>query len=63
MKKISAVRQFTNKLLDAIDEGALDPMVVLTAALGYMSEADVEDMCVSNGFMEDEEEELDEDAD
>ena len=43
-------REYTNKLLDAIDAGIIDPRDVLSAALSYMTEADVKDMCEVNEF-------------
>lgn len=57
-------RKTTAKLLELVEQGVLDPMSVLEAALDYMSEDDVEDMAWSNQFLsEDEEEESDEDED
>ena len=53
-------REFTNKLLEAVDDGIIDPRDALTAALSYMSESEVKDMCAVNEFFayeEDEEEE------
>jgi hypothetical protein len=52
-------REFTNKLLEAVDEGLIDPSYALAAALSYMSEAEVKDMCDVNEFFfyEDEDEE------
>ena len=38
------VRQYTNKLLEYIEEGAIDKDFVITACLKYMSEDDVKDM-------------------
>lgn len=56
----SLTRRTTNKLLEMIDEGALDPQVVVEACLNYMSEADVTDMAYSNELLEDEEDEEEE---
>ncbi len=60
-------RQYTNKLLELIEEGILDAETVLRSALCYMSESDVQDMAESEGFVEvedeDEEEEDDESDD
>jgi hypothetical protein len=53
-------REYTNKLLELIEEGVLDTETVLNACLSYMSEADVQDMAESNYFIEEEEEEEDE---
>jgi hypothetical protein len=50
-------RQATNKLLEMIDEGIINPLTALEAALCYMSEDDVADMCRCNDFFQEEEEE------
>jgi len=58
---MSNFRKYTNKLVDAMKEGTLDAETVALAALGYMSEDDVKDMCNCNDFLfQDEEEEEDE---
>lgn len=44
-------RKVTNQILELIDEGVLDPQVVLEACLGYMSEADVEEMARINDML------------
>jgi hypothetical protein len=54
-------REFTNKLLEAVDEGLVDPRYALAAALSYMSEAEVKDMCHVNQFFFYEDEDEDED--
>lgn len=41
-------RETTNKILELVEEGALDPMDVLVMALKYMSEEDVTDMARCN---------------
>lgn len=56
-----AFREYTRKLLEAIQEGMIDRDTVITAALQHMSEAEVRDMCEANGFFEEEEEEDGED--
>ncbi len=43
-------RQNTNKLLELIDEGLLDPKEVLSAALNWHSDSDVGEMAVANEF-------------
>jgi hypothetical protein len=53
-------RQYTNQLLQMIDDGILDTETVLRSCLCYMSEADVQDMAESEGFIEEEEEEEEE---
>jgi hypothetical protein len=55
-----AFREYTIKLLEAIQEGLIDRDTVITAALQHMSEAEVRDMCESEGWFDAEE---DEDAD
>ena len=44
-------REYTNKLLDAIEEGLLSPQAVVEMALTYMSESDVEDMMRVNDLL------------
>lgn len=53
-------REYTNRVLELIEDGALDPMTVVKEALAYMSEADVEDMASCAGWVEDEDEDEDE---
>jgi len=57
-------REYTNKLLDAIEEGLLSPQAVVEMALTYMSESDVEDMMRVNDLLYylDAEDEEDEDS-
>lgn len=52
-------RQATNRLLEMVDEGLLDRDTVIMAAVKYMSEDEVADMCHINGFFEDEDEDED----
>ena len=57
-------REYTNAVLDAVEEGVLDKDQVILACLKYMSEDDVKDMVRCNDFLpwlEDDEEEEDED--
>jgi hypothetical protein len=49
---MNRIREYTNRILEAIDEGILSRDVVIQACLNYMSEADVKDMCESEGFFE-----------
>jgi hypothetical protein len=53
-------RQYTNQLLEMIDNEILDAETVLRSCLSYMSEAEVQDMAESEGFIEEEDEEEDE---
>jgi hypothetical protein len=50
-------RKVTNQLLELIENGVLDPQVVLGYCLSYMSEADVADMAHVNDHDDEEEEE------
>jgi hypothetical protein len=47
-----SVRYWTNELLAAVEDGNLDGTQVLKACLGYMSEADVKDLCSGEGYDE-----------
>ena len=49
------IREYTCKLLEAVDEGIIDAKAALEAALVYMSESSVKDMCEVNCFFEYEE--------
>ena len=46
------IREFTNKLLEAVDENIIDPREALLSALNWMSESDVKKMCEANCFFE-----------
>jgi hypothetical protein len=41
-------REATNKVLELVDEGLLNPRDVLLMALKWMSEDDVKEMCKAN---------------
>jgi hypothetical protein len=41
-------RPWTNKVLEAMNEGVLHPEWVATICLGWLSEADVKEMCQAN---------------
>lgn len=45
-------REYTNELLELIEQGLLDKDTVILACLKYMSEADVQDMMEINEFHE-----------
>ena len=49
------VREYTNKIYEAIEEEWLDKDCVINACLGYMSEDDVKEMCWKNCLFEGEE--------
>jgi hypothetical protein len=42
------MREYTNRLLEMIEEDLLDPIKVVEMCLNYMSEDEVKDMCQSN---------------
>ena len=44
-------REYTNKLLDAIEQGLLTPQAVVEMALTYMSEDEVHDMMRVNDLL------------
>jgi hypothetical protein len=46
-----------------IEDGIIDAKEVAQACLSYMSEAEVEDLCISEGYIEEEEEEEEEEED
>ena len=48
-------RQYTNRLLEMIEEGIIDKDTVINAFCSYMSESDVRDLCEREGFIEEEE--------
>jgi len=50
-------RKVTNKLLEMMDDGIIDPQALAQACLQYMSEDDVADMASSNEFLVEEDEE------
>jgi hypothetical protein len=49
-------REYTKKLLEAVNEGLLDKDTVLLACLDAMSESEVAYMCDANNFFEHEDE-------
>lgn len=53
-------RQYTNKLLEMIEEGLLDKDTVIMDCVKYMSEDDVKDMMECNEFLLEEEQEEEE---
>lgn len=61
------MREYTNRLLEMIEEDMLDPTKIVEMCLNYMSEDEVKDMCQSNDLSDymfgDEEDEDDTDDD
>jgi len=56
---MSNTRKITNKLLEMVEEGVLDPQALAEACLLYMSESDVADMAHINELIFEEEDEED----
>ena len=57
-------RENTNKLLDLVDEGVLDPIQVLKAALSWHEDLDVGKMAEANEFfLDNDDDEEDEEED
>ena len=54
-------REYTNKLLEMVEDGLLDRDAVIMACVKYMSESDVLDMMECNEFILEEDEDEDED--
>jgi hypothetical protein len=50
-------REYTNRLLEMVEDGLLDRDNVIMACVKYMSESDVQDMMECNEFIDSEEEE------
>ena len=50
------MRKETNRLLDMIEEGLIDPHAVADMCLAYMSEDDVADMMRANDLLDEEDE-------
>ena len=48
---MSDVREYTNLLLEMVDEGLLDKDNVIMACVKYMSEDDVQDMMEHNDYV------------
>lgn len=46
--QLFGARKYTNRLLEMVEEGLLSADDVLTMAVSYMSESEVEDMCDAN---------------
>ena len=57
------MRDATNKILEMVEEGILNPTAVLRSCLIYMSEYDVADMAECEGYISAEDDEDDEDDD
>lgn len=51
--KVNDMREYTNKLLDMIEDGLIDSKSVVLMCLSYMSEDEVQDMMVDNDLVYD----------
>ena len=49
---MSETRRETRRLLEMVDEGAMDPMMALHMCLDWMDEAEVADMMSGNNLTE-----------
>jgi len=56
-------RQYTNKMLEAVEEGLLDRDQVILACLKWMTDRDVQLMAKANEFLEEDKEDDDADKD
>lgn len=56
---MSEVRKYSNKFLEMVERGLLDPVEAVRMCVKWMSEDDVKEMCKANeiGLEEDEEDE------
>lgn len=45
-------RPYTNKLIEAMDAGLLDPVDIAISALSWMSEDDVKHFCQANDWID-----------
>lgn len=45
-------RQYTNKLIELINDGLLDPNTIVSMCVNYMSEQEVKDMVHTNDLEE-----------
>ena len=54
--KNRSVREYTNKFLERMEEGLINPVVLAQNLLGYMSEREVEEFAHREGSFSDEEE-------
>jgi hypothetical protein len=56
-------REYTRRIIDAVDNGLIDCRTALLAALNHMSEDEVRDMAHANEFVDDEDDEDEDDED
>jgi len=53
------MREYTKKLLTAIDDGEMNAESVMVMCLEWLSEADVKSMCLANDLFQNEDDEED----
>ena len=51
------MREYTNKLLDMVDDGILDNVILIRNLLGWMNEDEVKDFCIANEYIDSEDDE------
>ena len=51
----SNTREFTNKLIDMIAEGSISPSSFIRSVFAFFSEAEIKDLAISEGFIEEDE--------
>jgi hypothetical protein len=49
-------REYTNKLLDMVDDGIVDNVLLIRGLLNWMSENEVEEFCIANEYIDSEDE-------
>lgn len=49
-------RKFTNKFIEGMEEGLINPVILAQNLLGYMSEREVEEFAHREGYFDHEEE-------
>jgi len=52
-----SVREYTNKFIEAMEEGIIDPKLLAQNLMGYMSEQEVQSFAESEGYFDHEDEE------
>jgi hypothetical protein len=57
------MREFTNKLINMMEEGILSAEDVADMCLAYMSEDDVKGMCLANDIIDEDDEDCEPDVD
>jgi hypothetical protein len=58
---MSIIREYTNKILELVNEGVIDQESLIRNLLDWMSEQEVKDFALFEGYVEDEEDDGDPD--